>query len=93
MHKKDSPVASSLRAHYLKMEIKNNSRSWSPVHRNGWLIKFSVYKDSNILLLFVSRYTGQTIIRYFSEEDDACNFINYIVSHDAKEYLDHQDSE
>lgn len=94
MHKKETtPTAHSLRAQYLKMEIKNNSRSWEPVHRNGWLIKFSVYKDSNILLVFVSRYTAQTIVRYFSEEDDACNFINYIVAHDAKEYLEQHGSE
>lgn len=67
------------------MEIQNNSHSFSPVNRNGWWIKFSVYKDSNILLVFVSRYTGQTLIRYYDDEDEACEFINYVISHDPKE--------
>lgn len=80
----------ALRSQYLRMEIKNNSRSWDPVNRNGWWIKFSVYKESNILMTFVSKYTGQTIIRYFLSEDDACDFINFIVSHDPREIFDNQ---
>ena len=67
------------------MEIQNNSRSWEPVNRNGWWIKFSVYKDLNILLVFVSKYTAQTIIRYFKDEDEACDFINFVIAHDPRE--------
>lgn len=69
----------------LRMEIQNNSRSWEPVNRNGWWIKFSVYKDLNVLLVFVSKYTGQTIIRYFNDEDEACDFINFVIAHDPRE--------
>ncbi len=88
MEKKQTPQSLSLRSQYLRMEIKNNSTSWSPVNRNGWWIKFSVYKESNILMMFVSRYTGQTIIRYFMDEDDACDYINFVVSHDPRELLE-----
>ncbi len=38
--------------------------------------------------MFVSRYTGQTIIRYFMDEDDACDYINFVVSHDPRELLE-----
>jgi hypothetical protein len=67
-------------------EIKSNTSYFDPVVRNGWIIKFSVYKNADILLLFTSRYTGQTIIRYFKEEDEAVEFINFIISKDSTTY-------
>jgi hypothetical protein len=67
-------------------EIKMNTRTWFPVMRNHWIIKFSENKG-NILLLFVSSITGQTIIRYFTNEDDACLYINYILAQDASEEI------
>jgi hypothetical protein len=70
--------------------IKSKSKFWMPVERNGWWIKFSTYRDTFILLMFVSEYTTQTIIRYFSNEDDAVNFINFVTEKDSKNYLDNQ---
>lgn len=68
--------------------ISNNTKFWSPVARNGWIIKFSVNLESNILIFFISRFTGQTIIRYFTHEDDAVKFINYICEKDATSLLE-----
>ena len=51
--------------------------------RNDWFIKLSIHQDKNILLMFISRYTAQTIIRYFTSEDDAVNYINYVIDKDA----------
>ena len=70
----------------LMQDIQNNTSYFDPVVRNGWVIKFSVYKNSDILLLFTSNYTGQTIIRYFKEEDDAVDFINFIIGRDPTVY-------
>jgi hypothetical protein len=70
------------------MEIKNNSKSFSPVIKNGWAIKFSTYRDNNILLVFSSIHTGQTIVRYFTDEDDAVMYINYIISKSPVEMLE-----
>lgn len=70
----------------LRLDINKNSKSWVPVVRNDWYIKFSIYR-SNILLVFVSTITAQTIIRYFIDEDEACEYINYIVSHDAAQFV------
>ena len=67
-------------------DIQSNTSYFDPVVRNGWIIKFSVYKNADILLLFTSRYTGQTIIRYFKEEDEAVEFINFIISKDSTTY-------
>ena len=70
----------------LMQDIQSNTSYFDPVVRNGWIIKFSVYKNADILLLFTSRYTGQTIIRYFKEEDEAVEFINFIISKDSTTY-------
>jgi|APGre2960657373_1045057.scaffolds.fasta_scaffold01680_3 hypothetical protein len=58
----------------------NRIRFWQPVIRNGWSIKFSVHDDTDVLLIIISKLTGQTIIRYFNNEDEACEFINYIMN-------------
>jgi len=70
------------------LEVASKTKSWHPVERNGWIIKFSQYRDSNILLFMVSRYTGQTIVRYFPHEDEAVSFINIVVELDAGEVYD-----
>jgi hypothetical protein len=62
---------------FLDMALK--TKSWQPVVRNGWIIKFSVFRDTNVLLTVISQYTGQVIIRHFTNEDDACMFINLVI--------------
>jgi hypothetical protein len=68
----------------LASHVAKHMQSWQPVTRNNWVIKFSIYK-SNILLLFTSSYTGQTIIRSFQNEDLAVEYINFIVAQDPQE--------
>jgi hypothetical protein len=68
------------------IKFANLVNSWHPVKRNGWWIKFSTHYDS-VLLIFVSQYTTQTIIRYFDDENLAVDFINFIINVDpALEY-------
>jgi hypothetical protein len=62
----------------LQQDIRKTMKTWNPILRNGWVIKFSIYRDENILLVFTSRYTGQTFVRYFNEENDAVTFINFV---------------
>lgn len=54
-------------------------KSFNPVLKNNWVIKFSTY-DDHVLLVILSMMTGQTIIRYFDNEDGAVEFINYIIT-------------
>ena len=68
-------------------EVEKKVMSFLPVNRNGWWIKFSTNKDSNILLLFTSMFTGQTIVRFFQEEDEAVKFINFITEQNPAEQL------
>ena len=68
----------------LQLEIQSKSRFYQPVNRNGWWIKFSTYRDHYILLMIVSRYTAQTIIRYYEDESEAVAFINFITTCNAQ---------
>lgn len=70
-------------------EIEYHCKTWYPVNRNGWWIKFSTTFDKNILLVFTSKYTAQTIIRFFNNEVDAVKFINYVVEQDPRKELIH----
>jgi hypothetical protein len=63
----------------LQLDVKRHIQSWQPVIRNNWIIQFSVYKG-NIMLMFTSVLTGQTLVRYFNDEDVACKFINFVLS-------------
>jgi hypothetical protein len=76
---------SNLKAKKLKLDIEGKTKFWQPVVRNGWWIKFSTYRDHYILLMIISQYTGQTIIRYFEEEQDAVIFINFITTCSAQD--------
>jgi hypothetical protein len=62
----------------LQQDIRKTMKTWNPILRNGWVIKFSIYREENILLVFTSKHTGQTFIRYFNEENDAVTFINFV---------------
>lgn len=82
MHKnpKAKPVPTKK---FLEYAVK--TKSWQAVGRNGWIIKFSSYKETSVLLTIVSQYTGQTLIRYFGNEDEACSYINYILDLNPQE--------
>lgn len=69
------------------LEVESNTKSFTLVNRNGWWIKFSVYNSYNILLVFTSMFTGQTIVRYYDNEDDAVKFINYVMESDPAEEI------
>ena len=84
MQKKSSKVNQTK----LRLEIESKTRFWHPVSRNGWWIKFSTYRDHYILLMIVSKYTAQTIIRYYQDEDEAVAFINFITTCNAQDVLE-----
>jgi hypothetical protein len=75
------------KAHWVQWSIINNLRSWNICERNGWIIKLSIHKDVNILLVFTSIFTGQTIVRYFTNEDEAVDFVNFIIEKNPDESI------
>lgn len=72
----------------LRLEIESKTKFWYPVCRNGWWIKFSTYRDRYVLLMIVSQYTAQTIIRYYEDEDEAVTFINFVTTCDPDDLIE-----
>lgn len=72
----------------LLRDIKDNFRSFSQITRNGWIIKLSTYRESNIMLIFCSVYTNQAFVRYFEDDDIAVKYINIIISKNSSEIID-----
>jgi hypothetical protein len=64
------------------LEIATKTKSFSAVNRNGWVIKFSMYRDTQIMVLVRSDITGQLFIRQFNNEDEACLFLNILLELD-----------
>ena len=75
------------KAHWVQWSIINNLRSWNICERNGWFIKLSIHREVIILLIFTSIFTGQTIVRYFTDEDEAVDFINFVIERNADELI------
>ena len=69
-------------------EVQAKVSSWKLVQKNGWAIKISIIEEKNILLIFASRYTGQTWLSYCFSETDALDQIDYITSKNAQEFID-----
>ena len=69
------------------LEVESKTSSYLPVFRSGWWVKFSTNESHNILLVFTSMYSAQTIVRYFTNEDGAVEFINYIMECDPQEIV------
>lgn len=74
----------------LETDIIKHLRSWHPVVHEYWWIKFSNYKG-NILIFVCSTLTGQVMTRYFTNEDLACKFVNWIFNQDPTQFIKHQD--
>lgn len=82
MKERKTPLSESDYRKLLLLDISKQHRSWKALIRNNWIIKFSIYR-SNILFLFVHKVTGQSIVRFFTDEDEACDFINFMVDTDG----------
>jgi hypothetical protein len=65
----------------LKVDIIKELRTFHPVIRNYWWIKFSTYKN-NVLLVIGSTLTGQVTITHYTDEDRACDFVNWVLDQD-----------
>jgi hypothetical protein len=74
----------------LEADIIRHIRSWHPVIREYWWIKFSNYKG-NILLFVGSTLTGQLTTQYFTDENLACEYINWVLNQDPTKLLKYED--
>ena len=85
MEKKSSELVNYHKS--LSEKIRSSTKFFMPVLQGGWAIKFSIFNYNNILLTVTSTYTDQTIIRYYTNENDAVDFINRIIAENPEKYL------
>ena len=45
-------------------ESKKKLKSVMPTIKNGWPIKFSLYQDTEVLVVFMSLYTHQVVFEF-----------------------------
>ena len=67
-------------------DIKQHIRSFEPIAREYWWIKFSNYKG-NILMFCGSMLTGEVVTNHFADEDDAVMYVNWLFHQDPTQLL------
>jgi hypothetical protein len=68
-----------------KLNIIN---SWKTAFREGWAIKVSICDNSSVLIVIVSQYTTQCLVRYCTDEEKAVEVIKEIVKYNPREIID-----
>jgi hypothetical protein len=68
----------------MKAKISPNLISFFLVRRGSWLLKVSVFKHKQIMVLAQNVYEqDRTIVQVFPNETLAANFIEFLVSEDV----------
>ena len=63
----------------MKAKISENMISFVTVRRGDWILKVSVYKNKQIMVLAHHCYDVNLIIRYFTDQNKAADFIEQLV--------------
>jgi len=63
-------------------------KSFDELEKNGWTIQMSTMNDHYILFVIRSKQSGQTIIRYFDDEEIARQFVDEITELEAQDEHD-----
>ena len=54
--------------------------SLGPVRIQNWILKGSILNDETICLVFVDTNTKSTIVKFFTNEDDALVYLRYVTT-------------
>jgi hypothetical protein len=67
----------------MKAKISPNLISFVTVRRGEWILKVSVYKNKQIMVIAQHCYElEKLIIRYFTDQNSAADFIELLVIED-----------
>jgi hypothetical protein len=67
----------------MNAKISPNLISFVCIRRGDWLIKISVYKKKDVLVVAQHIFdTEKMVIKQFTHQDEAADFINMIVEKD-----------
>ncbi len=64
----------------MRAKVSPNLISFVTVRRGDWIMKISVFKTKDVLLVAQNYYaTEQIIIKHFTHHDDAAKFIDNLA--------------
>jgi hypothetical protein len=67
----------------MKAKLSPNLISFVTVRRGEWILKVSVYKNKQIMVIAQNCYELENlIIRYFNDQNSAADFIELLVIED-----------
>jgi hypothetical protein len=76
----------SLNKIMMKAKLSLNLISFITVRRCNWILKVSVYKNKQIMVIAQHYYDlDRTIVKYFRDQNNAADFIEELVSIDIKD--------
>jgi hypothetical protein len=67
----------------MKAKITQNMISFVTVRRGDWIMKVSIYKTKQIMIVAQNCYdTDNIFIKYFTNQNDAAEFIEKLIIED-----------
>ena len=63
----------------MKAKISPNLISFVTVRRGEWMVKVSVYKNKNIMVVAWNEYDYTVLVKDFIDQNLAANFIEQLV--------------
>jgi hypothetical protein len=66
----------------MKAKLSPNMISFVAVRRGEWVLKISVFRNRQILVVAQHCYDFRTIVQYFIDQNHAADFIEQLVIED-----------
>lgn len=67
----------------MKARVSPNLISFVTIRRGNWVMKISVYKTKDILLVAQHYFENEKFeVRHFKDQDDAAEYIEYLAAED-----------
>jgi len=66
----------------MKAKLSPNMISFVAVRRGEWVLKISVFKNRQILVVAQHCYDFRTVVKYFIDQNHAADFIEQLVIED-----------
>ena len=70
----------------MKAKLSPNLISFVTVRRGNWVMKVSVYKNKQIMIIGQHCFDlDKTVVRTFLDQNDAADYIEYLALNDTKD--------
>jgi len=66
----------------MKAKLSPNMISFVAVRRGEWILKISVYRNKQVMVVAQNCYDFRTVVKYFTDQNYAADFIEQLVIED-----------